>query len=114
MQELADSTTAIVGGASAILGAAAAFLTAWIKGQNSLNEQIDRRIVLILEAKDQTIADQRNTINARDATIGGLEDRLDARDKKIEHLEGEVDDLRGRIGTLERRDRERSDPELAP
>lgn len=87
MQELVSGTTAIVGGLSALLGAGAAFLTAWLKGKNSLNEQIDRRIIMILEQKDQTIkelrlliaeqnSEHRKQIEARDQKIADLEERI--------------------------------------
>ena len=95
-----ESTIAAIAGFSALFGAVAAFLTAWFKGQNSLKEQIDRRLILLLKEKEKTISERDETIVARDDTIKGMKET--------------IENLVERVSFLERKEHERSDPEIVP
>ena len=102
-------TIALISAVSTALGVLGTLVYSYFNGKAGLDQQIDRRVEMILEQYDLALKRKDGEIKDRDRKIQDRDQKIEDRDSRIEHLEEEncalrieVDDLKGRMEKLEK------------
>ena len=81
----------------AVLGAMAAFLTAWVKGRADLARVVDERLKMAMDRDGETIVLQRSEIEALRDELSVLRHEHQQCNARIEALREEIAVLRSRV-----------------